>query len=378
MQINYDKRIFGLDLMRAVAILLVVFSHITWIIPKTKGFIPDLMSIAGVIGVEIFFVLSGFLIGRIIYNLYLSEDFSFKRVSYFWVRRWFRTLPNYYLALILNIGISIYIGIKLPEALWQYVFFIQNFAWETPSLFIESWSLSIEEFAYIIGPLLLYCTLFIKTKLSKDKLFLYITLLIIMLFTITKLIYSFNDHTKSMVYWNANLKAVVIYRIDAIYFGVFAAFISIVRPNFWKHIKYLAFFLGAVIFLGLNAIIPIKRLFIESYPMFWNVWYLPINTIAIMLTLPLFSQINSATKLILKPITYISLISYAMYVLHYSIILQLLKYYLPSDDLPKFDSIIYIIVYLSMTIFLSYLVYRFYEKPMTDLRDSSVIKNKFK
>mgnify|MGYP003708872145 FL=1 len=97
-----------------------------------------------------------------------------------------------------------------------------------------------------------------------------------------------------------------------------------------------------------------------------------------MLTLPLFSQINSATKLILKPITYISLISYAMYVLHYSIILQLLKYYLPSDDLPKFDSIIYIIVYLSMTIFLSYLVYRFYEKPMTDLRDSSVIKNKFK
>ena len=179
MQINYDKRIFGLDLMRAVAILLVVFSHITWIIPKTKGFIPDLMSIAGVIGVEIFFVLSGFLIGRIIYNLYQSEDFSFKSVSYFWVRRWFRTLPNYYLALILNIGIAIYIGIKLPEALWQYVFFIQNFAWETPSLFIESWSLSIEEFAYIIGPLLLYCTLFIKTKLSKDKLFLYITLLII-------------------------------------------------------------------------------------------------------------------------------------------------------------------------------------------------------
>ena len=97
-----------------------------------------------------------------------------------------------------------------------------------------------------------------------------------------------------------------------------------------------------------------------------------------MLTLPLFSQMNAATKLVLKPITYISLISYAMYVLHYSIILQLLKYYLPSDDLPKFDSIIYIIVYLSMTIFLSYLVYRFYEKPMTDLRDSSVIKNKFK
>jgi peptidoglycan/LPS O-acetylase OafA/YrhL len=83
MLIDYHKRIFGLDLMRAVAILLVVFSHVSCIMPKAQGFIPDLMSIAGVIGVELFFVLSGFLIGRIIYRLYVSEEFNFKSVSYF-------------------------------------------------------------------------------------------------------------------------------------------------------------------------------------------------------------------------------------------------------------------------------------------------------
>ena len=57
MQIEYSKRIFGLDIMRAVAILLVVFSHTLWIVPGAQGFIPDLLSLAGVIGVEIFFVL---------------------------------------------------------------------------------------------------------------------------------------------------------------------------------------------------------------------------------------------------------------------------------------------------------------------------------
>ncbi len=155
MQIDSRKRIFGLDLMRAIAIVLVVFSHITWILPNAHGFIPDLMSVAGVLGVELFFVLSGFLIGRIIYKLFLSSDFGFKSVLHFWVRRWFRTLPNYYLALILNIVIAIYIGLSLPDNLFRYFIFLQNFNSEMPFLFIESWSLSIEEFAYILGPLLL-------------------------------------------------------------------------------------------------------------------------------------------------------------------------------------------------------------------------------
>ena len=94
MQIDYRKRIFGLDVMRAVAILLVVFSHVLWIVPDAKGIIPDLLSLAGVIGVEIFFVLSGFLIGRIVIKMFLQEDFNFRKVMYFWIRRWFRTLPN--------------------------------------------------------------------------------------------------------------------------------------------------------------------------------------------------------------------------------------------------------------------------------------------
>ena len=377
MQIDYSKRIFGLDFMRAIAILLVVFSHISWITPNAQGFIPELMSIAGVIGVEIFFVLSGFLIGRIVYKIYVSDTFSFSNIFYFWIRRWFRTLPNYYLALLINICIAIYLGIELPSSTWQYIFFIQNFSQEMPMFFIESWSLSIEEFAYIIGPLLLYLSLFLKLKISKSRLFLIITLCIILMFTITKIIYNYNDDIREIRHWNSNLKAIVIYRIDAIYYGVIAAYISIELPKLWKRVKYIALLIGGILFFGMNAAIPLKHIFIETHTTFWNVWYLPINSIAIMFCLPLLSQIKSAPSLILKPITYISLISYAIYVLHYSIILQVLKYIMPTENLPKFDTLVYILVYLSATILLSYLVYTFYEKPMTNLRDSSKIKGKF-
>jgi peptidoglycan/LPS O-acetylase OafA/YrhL len=213
---------------------------LSWITPKAQGLIPDMMGIAGALGVELFFGLSGFLIGRIIYRLYISDDFSFKTVSYVWLRRWFRTLPNYYLALIINAGLAIFIGFGLPDKLWTYFVFIQNFTIEMP-FFVESWSLSIEEFGYIIGPLLLYFTLFIKTKISRSKQFLYISVLILFVFALTKWLYAINDDVKTMTYWNSNLKAVVIYWLDAIYYGVFAAYVSLVKPKLWKTSKYISF-----------------------------------------------------------------------------------------------------------------------------------------
>jgi peptidoglycan/LPS O-acetylase OafA/YrhL len=172
-----------------------------------------------------------------------------------------------------------------------------------------------------------------------------------------------------MNYWNLNLKAVVLYRIDAIYYGVLAAYISLVKPKFWKSIKYKSVILGIAIILSLNVFISARQIFIESHNIFWNLFYLPINTIAIMFLLPFLSQLTKAPKLILKPITFLSVISYSMYLLHYSIILQLLKIYIPTENLAIFDTLIYILVYLCIVVLLSYILYTIYERPMMNLRD---------
>ncbi len=377
MQIDYGRRVFGLDLMRAVAIMMVVCSHVLWITPNANGYIPDILSISGVMGVEIFFALSGFLIGRILYRNYMSEDFSFKTVGYFWVRRWFRTLPNYYLALILNIIITLALGNMLPDHVWRYFFFIHNFSTEMPWMFPESWSLSIEEFAYILGPLLLYLTLFIKGKSSKPFLFLTVTVVILMLFFVSKLIYNEIESIRDMRHWNVNVKGMVIYRIDAIYYGVLAAFITIQRPKGWRRFRYPLFVVGIIALLLLNIAIPMNQIFIGTHPMFWNVWYFVIKSCAICMTLPLLSSMNSAPSLILKPVTYISILSYAMYILHYSIILQLMKYFLPTEAFAGLDIAIFLMVYMLLTFLLSYGLYTFYEKPLTDLRDSNRITRYF-
>ena len=374
MQLDYSKRIFGLDIMRAVAILLVVFSHTLWIVPGAKGIISDLLSLAGVVGVEIFFVLSGFLIGRIVFKLFIKDDFSFNKIKYFWIRRWLRTLPNYYLILILNVLIVLYLENELPQNLWQYYFFLQNFAWEMPSFFIESWSLPIEEFAYIIGPILLYLLFYFKVKTDKKKLFAIITICIILFFIITKIIYNMAISNSDMMFWNVNLKAITIYRIDAIYYGVLASYLAMINSKKWQKSRWISFLIGVFIFGVLNFIIPTQRVFIETHPFFWNVLYLPINSIAIAFCLPLLASIKSAPRFILIPITYISVISYSMYLLHYSIVLQLLKHFIPSEGLAKFDVFVYISVYIISTILLAYFLYRIYEKPMMDIRDKQFFK----
>ncbi|MCF1422423.1 acyltransferase family protein [Mangrovimonas futianensis] len=374
---DYSKRIFGLDLMRALAILLVVVAHLLWIFPNNNGLIGDLMRLGGVLGVEMFFVLSGFLIGRIVYKLYKNADFSFNDLFYFWIRRWFRTLPNYYLALIINIGVVIYLGRSLPNKLWYYFIFIQNLAWEMPLFFTESWSLPIEEFAYILGPFLMYAVLLFKIGFDRTKWFAIITVFILSFFLVTKIWFNQFEAISDMNFWNTNLKSVVIYRMDAIYYGVLGALMSKIYSEQWYRYRFHLAGVGILIFLSINALIPFAHFYIDKEPFFWNVLYLPINSIILSFMLPLLSSLNTAPKFIRNPITFLSVTSYSIYLLHYSIILQLMKYFIPTDELSTFDLVIYSIVYLNITFFCAFFLYKFFEKPFMDLRDKIYFKKFF-
>ncbi|MFP4846379.1 acyltransferase family protein [Winogradskyella sp. PE311] len=377
MSINKSNRIFGLDLMRAVAIILVLISHSIWVIPITNPRINELVALSGYLGVEIFFVLSGFLIGKILFRIYISVDFKIKDFGHFLVRRWFRTLPNYYLILLVNILIAICLGTKLPNDLWQYFVFFQNLAWPMSSFFGESWSLSIEEFAYILGPLVLYLTFILNRNTAKSKLFLGVTVFIIVGFTLARLFYNSFNEVSNMTIWNRSLKAVVIYRVDAIYYGVLAAYISVQYPKFWMNCKFYGLVIGVFSIVGLNIFIPQLSLFIEISPLFWNIFYVAINSIAIACLLPYLSNVKSVSYLISKPVTFISIISYAIYLTHFSLVVKFIQQLKVSGPFAN-SNLILLTLYIGLTILLSYLLFRFYEKPITNLRDRIEIKNYFK
>jgi peptidoglycan/LPS O-acetylase OafA/YrhL len=191
-----DRHSFGLDMIRAFAIILVIICHIgTGIDTKVALFF-------GYFGVELFFVLSGFLIGGSLINIVNKEgDLNIKDISGFWKKRWFRTLPNYYLVLIvfllLDLVLSIY-KVKIFSLLdfVKYFTFTQNLMWLQPvalhtftsGFFALSWSLAIEEWFYLLFPLtLLVCSKVIK---NKKKVLLTSAGIFILFFTLLRIIIS--------------------------------------------------------------------------------------------------------------------------------------------------------------------------------------------
>ena len=184
------KRIFGLDLLRAIAILLILCSHsVVLLAPNNESWLAFGIKFFGTLGVDVFFVLSGFLIGGILLNHIILKQTNFKSILYFWIRRCFRTLPNYYLILVINILLLFLFNRQRNFEIWSYFLFLQNFNSSQPDFFTESWSLSIEEFAYILLPLLLILCLIIKLKIT-TRTFLWLSVLCIAIVTINRMYFN--------------------------------------------------------------------------------------------------------------------------------------------------------------------------------------------
>lgn len=367
MEPNLKQRIFGLDVLRATAILMVVSSHVLWIYPKSNALISTFLELFGFWGVELFFVLSGFLIGSILYQSYVSNSFTIQSVFRFLKRRWFRTLPNYYLVLILNICIAFFIGYQI-ENVGLYFVFLQNFLGKAPTFFPESWSLSVEEFAYLLLPFALFLGTFGVIK-NKSKRFLIIVFSLFIIFVFAKVIFNTTQAVSNLTDWNSNLKSVVIYRIDAVLVGVLIAWIRFDFEAFWKKYKVHFAFLGIGIFFFLLFGITSSNLRIEQSQFFWNVVYLPVTSFGFAFFFPIFSEWKVSNSWLKFPIEFISKISYSIYLLHYSIILQLMKYFVDTTVLSSSERHFFTFCYLVITFLLSFILYRYYEKPMMNLRD---------
>ncbi len=152
---NVRQRIYSLDWLRAIAIVLVLFLHASHTFHDTPVSLKWLVS-SGWAGVDLFFVLSGFLIGRQAFKAQESGKSKWKELSLFWTKRWFRTVPLYFAVLFLYVYIKPLFGQPFKQWNWGFLVFLQNYT----GIFDmdHTWSLSIEEQFYFIFPLLLFFT----------------------------------------------------------------------------------------------------------------------------------------------------------------------------------------------------------------------------
>lgn len=142
------QRIHGLDTLRAAAIALVLMFHYMAFVSHEASF--GVFSRIGWIGVDLFFVLSGYLIGnQIMAPLANGQSFSLKN---FYLRRLLRTLPNFYVVLALYFLFPLLLGGKPVTPLWKFLSFTQNLGLRPGAAFSHAWSLCIEEQFYLLLP----------------------------------------------------------------------------------------------------------------------------------------------------------------------------------------------------------------------------------
>jgi peptidoglycan/LPS O-acetylase OafA/YrhL len=167
MEINFKHRVPELDGLRGFAILIVIVGH--YISVSAPGLIGRVLSTTAALswtGVDLFFVLSGFLIGGILLDVRESGNYF----QVFYARRFFRIFPVYYAWLILYVLLLVLgrsflqshmasgIVPTLGFETWSHFLYLQNFVAGNYVAISEwclgaTWSLAVEEQFYLLAPL---------------------------------------------------------------------------------------------------------------------------------------------------------------------------------------------------------------------------------
>ena len=145
-------RLPGLDLLRAIAIVWVMLFH-SWMIGGLGGPLQP-MADYGWMGVDLFFVLSGYLIGhQLLEPLSRGEPMGF---GAFYLRRAFRILPAFLVVLAVYLLFPAWREAPGMQPAWQFLTFTLNLLidYRRNQAFSHAWSLCVEEHFYLLFPLL--------------------------------------------------------------------------------------------------------------------------------------------------------------------------------------------------------------------------------
>jgi peptidoglycan/LPS O-acetylase OafA/YrhL len=376
---NNTGYIKSLDGVRAIAIILVMSFH-----AEITHF--------GWFGVQLFFVLSGFLITGILWKEKQTDSplsFKFKK---FWVRRSLRIFPLYF-GYLLFISLA-YLFFHFPSYYSNYAPYLFTYTfnytrslpqWQGNPLFTHLWSLSIEEQFYVFFPIVMF--------LCPPKFIKYLMLIVIAVSPLTRFLLGEYYTNKGLsqpvvadaVYWNT------LSHLDAFFMGGIIPVLSlhnkIKKPQ-------LVFFIALIIALAAGAI---NFIYTDSGSYYFNdlgynhgqtqlyehVWHYTclnflfasfILCIVSIHSTKIFASIRKALES--NWMVRIGKVSYGMYLFHWAILVYVCNRFFTTENLGL--KILIFIPYVFIVYLFAELSFRLYESRFLKLKDSLFTKKKDK
>ncbi|MEO7922342.1 MAG: acyltransferase [Chitinophagaceae bacterium] len=349
----------ALDGLRGVAILMVIFLH-------NFGFMNYFFF--GWLGVDLFFVLSGFLITDILLNSLGKPNF----LRNFYMRRVLRIFPLFYLILIICLFILPNINsLKLDASYYtdnQFWFwtYLQNwlFIFKEPhgdKILLHTWSLAVEEQFYLVWPVTILL-------IRKPKILLGIVILALAVVLVARYmvwVYKVEDLAYSSLY--------TFTRIDGLCIGSMLALLLRVNPGFLRKYTTVIVLLMAAVNFGFYFVNN-QRGF--SLPYLAFVGY---TTFAVLFGILVHEAVTGKSRLINflldnRPLKFFGKISYGLYVYHWPVFMLLFPYFVEllaarmqlSFRIAETGSAVIVTV---IAVLVSWLSFHFFEKPFLGLKN---------
>jgi len=320
---------YGLDLFRGISGYGVAIAHFF-----AFTFDSTFCEYLSFLFVEFFFVLSGFVLFPQLLQIYKNKN----NLLLFYKRRWMRTLPVYFFSLI---TVSLIVNNLFSFDFLKYFLLIQDFYpnFLDKNYFPIVWSLSIEEFFYLVFPLLILT--FKKENLINGLLILIFFIILIKLFLVN--------------YFDSDfLRIGTLFRFDAILLGFLARF-------FYKKFNFLTTLISSLIlfflYVGLQDFVTENNdTFLLKFFFVYFMQFLSLSMLLLFLNIEKIMQ-NKYLKIFSS---FISKQTYSVYLFH------MIYIYILYDV--KMSASFKFLFYMSLLVISSTISYYFLEKPILEKR----------
>ena len=370
---NKSKYLPSIDSLRALAVLAVIIYHVD------VNYLPG-----GFLGVDLFFVLSGYLISSLIIKEYRKTGSL--NLYNFYIRRARRLLPAVYFMITVGLVVMVLFNEVLLRkshldaifgyiysSNWWYIFhkldYFDSFGAQSP--FKHLWSLAIEEQFYMIFPLLFL--LVNRKKKSKDgtyklnKNFLYVVLGLILVSLIAHILL-FDINNISRIYFGTDTRAF------SLLVGVVGAILYPMERLYAKVTPQQNMLYSVVSLVSIATLITVM-----IYTSEYNTWlyrggFLLVAILGLIVIISSGKQHTLMSRLLsFKPVVFIGKISYSLYLWHFPVLVLTT----PVSEIGN-PNIIFVVLRVILTFVLATASYVFVETPIRKLGFKNYINVIFK
>ncbi|MGH9075958.1 MAG: acyltransferase family protein [Acidimicrobiales bacterium] len=340
----------GLDGVRGVAIVLVVAVHATYgLIPQHAGqWVPG-----GFIAIDVFFVLSGFLITSLLLEeLARSGTISFRQ---FYRRRALRLFPALWAVMVAQLVYAVATGIPLGhdlKGLGAIALYVGNWSWNfgaiIPDALGQTWSLAVEEQFYLLWPLVLFLLL----RKDRRRLAVGVMAALVAVALVSRILL-----------WRAGVPYIEIYvqteaRLDSLMLGCLLAFATHYGWRLPRRIELLGW-TGAA---GLAAVTLLAH---REDAWLYQGGFTLVALASVLVVCAALDQASTFGRLLsLRPVKVLGRVSYSIYLWHFMIFLAVDRVW------PTRPSIERLVAGLGLTAVVSALSYNVIEKPFLRRKDA--------